>query len=125
MAVVRQGGKPAVTHYEMVDAIDGVSVVRLLLETGRTHQIRVHMSHIGHPLVGDQVYTNKSGLHQLSLPPDMAARCAAFPRQALHACRLALVHPRTGTVCEWRVSLPGDMQILLDEIGMIVTGDES
>ena len=101
--------KPAVTHFEKLatGAIDRhqVSLVRCRLETGRTHQIRVHMQSIGHPLVGDATY-GKQHLAQ------------HFHRQALHASILGLTHPKTGQACEWQASLPDDFAALLDRCGL-------
>jgi 23S rRNA pseudouridine1911/1915/1917 synthase len=114
-AVVREdspGGKPAVTHYRLIRRYRAHTHLRCLLETGRTHQIRVHMAHIHHPLVGDPVYGGR-----LRIPAGMAAQRAAalrdFPRQALHARRLELIHPRSGEMIRWETPLPADMVELL------------
>ncbi|MFP5410481.1 MAG: 23S rRNA pseudouridine(1911/1915/1917) synthase RluD [Gammaproteobacteria bacterium] len=96
-------GKEAVTHYEVVERFPGVTLLRCRLQTGRTHQIRVHMQHIGHPLVGEQVYAASRRPH-LKIP---------FPRQALHAERLGLVHPVTGEAMQWECPLPPDFASLL------------
>ena len=105
-------GRDAVTHYRVIARFRGHTHVRVQLETGRTHQIRVHMSHIGHPLVGDPVYGGR-----LRLPkggsPEMIRAVQDFPRQALHARRLGLVHPVTGEEMSWESPLPADMQALL------------
>jgi 23S rRNA pseudouridine1911/1915/1917 synthase len=101
MAVVARG-RPAVTHYRVLERHAGASVLRCRLETGRTHQIRVHLSALGHPLVGDPVYGRRAGI--------------PFPRQALHAERLALVHPKTGKTMEWRVDPPDDMRRLMESL---------
>jgi 23S rRNA pseudouridine1911/1915/1917 synthase len=105
-------GKPAVTHYRIEARYRAHTLVRVNLETGRTHQIRVHMAHIRHPLLGDPVYGGR-----LRPPAGMsaAARAAvlAFPRQALHATRLALRHPASGEVLEWHSPLPEDMLELI------------
>ncbi len=102
--------KPAVTHYTRLASglLDGkpVSLLQCRLETGRTHQIRVHLQSIGFALVGDAVY----GKSHLS---------ALFPRQALHAERLGLVHPSTGELCEWHAPLPMDMAALLERSGIV------
>ncbi|MEW6415849.1 MAG: 23S rRNA pseudouridine(1911/1915/1917) synthase RluD [Pseudomonadota bacterium] len=100
---VHSMGKEAITHYEPVERFPGVTLLRCRLETGRTHQIRVHMQHIGHPLVGEQVYSACRRPH-LKL---------AFPRQALHAERLGLVHPVTGEPMQWECPLPADFDALL------------
>ena len=99
-------GKEAVTHYEPVERFPGVTLLRCRLETGRTHQIRVHMQHIGHPLVGEQVYSASRRPH-LKL---------AFPRQALHAERLGLIHPVTGEPMQWECPLPADFAALLESL---------
>ena len=106
MAIVpeNRGGKPAITHIRILEAFTYTTFVECSLETGRTHQIRVHMAAIHHPLVGDQVY----GKHNPKLPE--------FPRQALHATRLGLVHPLTGLKMQWEVPLPADMQQLLEQL---------
>lgn len=105
MAVVKQGGKPARTHYEVRTRFGRCTLLECRLETGRTHQIRVHMASIGHSLVGDPVYgKSKSG----------DALLDAFPRQALHAFRLALVHPASGETMAWESPLPADFATLLD-----------
>jgi len=102
MAVVARG-RPAVTHYQVLERYAGASLLRLRLETGRTHQIRVHLSALGHPLVGDPVYGKRSS-------------SITFPRQALHAERLALVHPTTGKAVDWQVEPPADMRELLESL---------
>jgi 23S rRNA pseudouridine1911/1915/1917 synthase len=99
-------GKPAITHYEVVERFPGVTLVRCKLETGRTHQIRVHMQHIGHPLVGEQVYTASRRSHH-KIP---------FPRQALHAERLGLIHPVTREFMQWECPLPPDFASLLQAL---------
>lgn len=96
-------GKPSVTHYEILERFPSATLLRCNLETGRTHQIRVHMKHIGHPLVGDKTYSNVR-----------RGRGMAFPRQALHATRLALNHPYTGERMEWTAAAPQDMENLLE-----------
>ncbi len=104
MAVVERG-REARTHYAVRQRFARATLVECRLETGRTHQIRVHMAAIGHPLVGDPTYgKRRSGDVLLD----------AFPRQALHAWRLALVHPATGAQIAWESPLPADMAALLD-----------
>ena len=109
MAVLSFGGKPAITHVEVIERLQHHSLVECRLETGRTHQIRVHMQKAGHPLAGDPLYGNPR--HALS----DAAREAVnlLGRQALHAFRLALVHPATGETMQWKSRLPADMRALL------------
>ena len=111
MAVV-EGGKPAITHYAVVESFPGCTLLRCKLETGRTHQIRVHMAHIRHPLVGDHIYIKGAQ----KCPPEMRSTLLEFPRQALHAERLGLEHPETGEWMEWQVNMPSDMQQLLERI---------
>ncbi|WP_339615920.1 23S rRNA pseudouridine(1911/1915/1917) synthase RluD [uncultured Gilvimarinus sp.] len=112
MAVVTHGGKEAVTHYRLLARLSGYSHLRLKLETGRTHQIRVHMAHIRHPLLGDPVYGKRpSKLHTLAR--ELATTLRDFPRQALHAAQLGLDHPVTGEYMQWQAPLPEDMAQLL------------
>lgn len=113
MAVLRQGGKPAITHYELRRRFRNHSELRCRLETGRTHQIRVHMTHLGFPLVGDPTY-KKGGLPRLS--SSLQAAVQGFQRQALHALSLRLLHPRSGESMNWSVDLPEDMTDLLSAL---------
>lgn len=110
---VTPGGKPAVTHYRVAERFRAHTHLRLQLETGRTHQIRVHMAHIHYPLLGDPVYGGR-----LRLPPDclpaLATALRAFKRQALHAARLGFLHPVSGAALEWRAPLPADLVQLLE-----------
>jgi len=105
-------GKNAVTHYRVLARFNAHTHIRVKLETGRTHQIRVHMAHVHHPLVGDPVYAGR-----LKLPAGasetLIEALRAFPRQALHAKQLTLVHPETEEELTWEVPLPDDMQTLL------------
>jgi 23S rRNA pseudouridine1911/1915/1917 synthase len=109
---VREDGRAAVTHYRVLERFRGHTHVRVNLETGRTHQIRVHFAHIRHPLVGDATYGGRLLLPR-GATPALVAALRAFPRQALHASRLKLIHPRDGREAEWRAPLPADMQALL------------
>jgi 23S rRNA pseudouridine1911/1915/1917 synthase len=111
-------GRDAVTHYRVIARFRGHTHVRVQLETGRTHQIRVHMSHIGHPLIGDPVYAGRPRLPK-GASPEMIRAVQHFPRQALHARRLGLAHPVTGEAMNWESPLPADMQELL----AILAGD--
>jgi 23S rRNA pseudouridine1911/1915/1917 synthase len=101
-------GKPAITHYRIETRFRAHTLVRVNLETGRTHQIRVHMAHIRHPLLGDPVY---GGRPRIPAGMSAAARAAVqgFKRQALHATRLSLRHPAGGEIMEWHSPLPADM----------------
>lgn len=111
MAVVA-AGKPAITRFRVMQRFHGFSHLEVSLETGRTHQIRVHMQHIGHPLVGDPVYGRPQKAVK-GLPDALLKAIRAFPRQALHARRLSLVHPASGgTVC-FEAPVPADMEVLL------------
>jgi 23S rRNA pseudouridine1911/1915/1917 synthase len=121
---VRNDGREAVTHYRIVKRYRAHTFVRVQLETGRTHQIRVHLAHIGYPITGDPVYGGRRRL-PAGCSPALAAALSAFPRQALHAARLALAHPATGRRLEWEAPLPEDMARLLaalDEDQQIADG---
>jgi 23S rRNA pseudouridine1911/1915/1917 synthase len=109
---VRSDGRPAVTHYRIERRFPAHTLVRVTLETGRTHQIRVHLAHIGFPVVGDPVYGGRRRIPKGSSPA-LAAELRSFPRQALHAARLKLNHPLTHREHEWHSALPEDMQRLL------------
>jgi len=103
MAVAARG-RPSITHYEILQHFAQATLLRCRLETGRTHQIRVHMQSIGHPLVGDPVYGKKRSADPL---------LAAFARQALHAERLEFMHPASNEPVAWQAPVPADMQTLL------------
>jgi 23S rRNA pseudouridine1911/1915/1917 synthase len=106
MAVV-PGGKPALTRYRVLSRFAAATLLQCSLATGRTHQIRVHMHSIGHPLVGDPVYRDRRGARTDAAP------LRAFPRQALHAARLAFRHPASGASVSFEAPLPQDMRALL------------
>lgn len=110
MAVV-EGGRPAVTHYRVEQRYAAHTLVEARLETGRTHQIRVHMAHVRHPLVGDPVYGGRPMLPR-GADETLRRQIQGFPRQALHAFRLGLEHPTEGRPMEWEVPMPADMQAL-------------
>ena len=105
-------GKSSKTHCQVIKRYRGHTHVRLKLESGRTHQIRVHLSHIRYPIVGDVTYAGRSKIPKAA-DPAFIDFLRAFQRQALHAKRLQLVHPGTGKVVSWEVPLPDDMQRLL------------
>lgn len=109
---VRENGKHAVTHYRVGQRFTRHTLVQVKLETGRTHQIRVHMAHIRFPLLGDQVYGGR-----FQMPPDCSEQLEkelrSFKRQALHAAKLGLQHPVTDEYLEWEQPLPEDMSRLL------------
>ncbi|WJF88997.1 RluA family pseudouridine synthase [Paraburkholderia bonniea] len=117
MAVVTSAaGKAARTHFQRIDSAiwerQPVSAIHCDLDTGRTHQIRVHCAHIGHPLLGDPVYGHARGRRSVMPLPD------GFARQALHAWRLGLIHPRTGRALHWRAEVPDDMATLAAALGL-------
>ncbi len=112
MAVVHNG-KEAITHYRVIQRYRAHTHIRVNLETGRTHQIRVHMAFIRHPLIGDQVYGQRLRIPKDSSEP-MTNMLRGFKRQALHAAKLGLEHPSTGEQMEWEVPLPEDMIRLLE-----------
>jgi len=111
MAVVA-GGRPALTHYRPLEVFRAHAFLALRLETGRTHQIRVHLAYIHHPILGDPVYGGRPHLPK-GAGPALLAALRAFPRQALHAIRLGLRHPASGEALVWEVPLAADMAGLL------------
>lgn len=112
MAVV-SNGRPAVTHYQVLERFPAHTLLAVRLETGRTHQIRVHMSHLHHPLVGDALYAGRPRLPR-GASATLAAALRGFPRQALHAIRLGFDHPETGEPLSWEVPMAVDLAGLLD-----------
>ncbi|PSJ16235.1 23S rRNA pseudouridine(1911/1915/1917) synthase RluD [Nitrosomonas supralitoralis] len=106
---VTSKGKPARTNYQVIENFEGCTLLECSLETGRTHQIRVHLSNIGHALVGDPVYGGKPGKTAQAI----AQILINFPRQALHAQKLALIHPRTEQFNQWEITAPDDINDLL------------
>ncbi|TBW50984.1 23S rRNA pseudouridine(1911/1915/1917) synthase RluD [Marinobacter halodurans] len=123
MAVVRDG-KPAVTHYRLVERFPAHTHVRCKLESGRTHQIRVHMAHIRHALVGDPVYGGRMQLPK-GCTPELKEVLRQFHRQALHARQLTLVHPATDEEMTWEAPLPADMLELLEALRAHARAQES
>jgi 23S rRNA pseudouridine1911/1915/1917 synthase len=111
MAVHHQG-KPAVTHYRVAERFTAHTLLDVKLETGRTHQIRVHLSHIHYPLVGDRTYAGRTRI-PAGVSEQLKQVIREFPRQALHARRLTLIHPQSEQELNWETSLPADMQNLL------------
>jgi 23S rRNA pseudouridine1911/1915/1917 synthase len=109
---VRPDGREAVTHYRIERRLREHTLVRATLETGRTHQIRVHLAHVGHPVVGDPVYGGRKRLPR-GASPTVVAALGAFRRQALHAVRLVLAHPTTGRELAFEAPLPEDFAALL------------
>ncbi|MEZ5512421.1 MAG: 23S rRNA pseudouridine(1911/1915/1917) synthase RluD [Steroidobacteraceae bacterium] len=110
---VRGDGRAAISHYRVQERFRGHTFVRVQLETGRTHQIRVHLAHIGYPIVGDPLYGGRPKLPPRATP-ELLAALATFKRQALHAARLRLAHPATGEALEFESPLPLDILQLLD-----------
>lgn len=101
--IIDERGQKSITHYEVIEEINDASILSLKLETGRTHQIRVHLSHIGHPVYGDTVYCDQDDSELIS-------------RQALHASKLVFPHPRTGKLIKLETKLPVDIQKLIENI---------
>jgi 23S rRNA pseudouridine1911/1915/1917 synthase len=113
MAVTRTG-RPSVTHYEVLERFAVNTYLRCVLETGRTHQIRVHMQHMKSPIVGDQVYGLRNIVPHRTMTETLREAIQGFKRQALHAIRLGLIHPHTQQSMEWQIELPADMKALLE-----------
>jgi 23S rRNA pseudouridine1911/1915/1917 synthase len=119
---VRDGGRAAVTHYKVRQTFAGpdgkpvASLVACALETGRTHQIRVHLAHLGHPLMGDSVYGPHFRTKASQLGPRSQAALKGLDRQALHAYLLVLGHPKTGEILRWEAPLPEDLLLLKEAL---------
>lgn len=114
MSVNKINGKPAVTKYEPIEVFQHHTYLKCILETGRTHQIRVHMQHIGNPIVGDPVYGFKKIFPFKGMSKKFIDLVVNFPRQALHAKKLGLVHPTTDKKMSWDIKLPDDFSNLLN-----------
>ena len=112
---VRVNGKEAVTHYRVIDRYENHTHIKALLETGRTHQIRVHLSHIGYPLVGDPLYGGRLRFPKKARE-EIKEALKAFQRQALHSKKLTLKHPTSGDEMSWKIELPEDMSMLLNAL---------
>ena len=120
---VHLSGKPAITHYEILERFGVHTYLRCNLETGRTHQIRVHMQYLKAPIVGDPVYGLKSIMPIKSMSDTLRQHILGFHRQALHAIRLGLIHPLTSEAMEWSIDLPNDMKALLEIIRLEQSDD--
>lgn len=124
---VRQGGREAITHFRVVERFRAHTHLRVSLETGRTHQIRVHMAQAKFPLVGDKTYGGRVHIPRYA-SEEIISALRAFPRQALHAARLELTHPQTGKSMRWRAPLPDDMvallEVLRDDAAAMMDDDE-
>lgn len=115
LMAVRETGKPAVTHYRVMKKFRAHTHLRLKLESGRTHQIRVHMTHIKHPIVGDPAYGGRPRIPK-NATEDLLQALRGFKRQALHAAQLSLYHPVTEEWLTWQAPLPDDMAALLTSL---------
>ena len=113
MAISRTG-KPAVTHYEVLERFGVHTYLRCVLETGRTHQIRVHMQFLKAPILGDPVYGIGNIIPHKMMTQTLREAVAGFNRQALHAVKLGLIHPKTNEFMEWQIELADDMKALLE-----------
>ncbi len=131
MAVVSHGGKAALTRYRVMRAYAAqcratgglvASLVECRLATGRTHQIRVHMSARGHPIVGDPLYLRRIPAMAKDLPDDVRRAMLDFPRQALHAASLGFSHPRTGEFLRFETPPPADMATLIALLEVNLSG---
>ena len=117
---IRNNGKEAITHYRVIDRFANHTHVKAILETGRTHQIRVHLSHIGYPLIGDLIYGGRLRFPKKA-SEELKNALKSFERQALHSKKLTLIHPGTGKSMTWKIELPEDMKQLVD----VLNGSDS
>ena len=113
---VQQHGKTAITHFQVAQKFPHHSLINVQLETGRTHQIRVHMAHIKHPLLGDHVYGGRPRV-PAGITPELATQLRDFKRQALHARRLSFKRPGSDEHCIFEAPIPQDFQVMLDALG--------
>lgn len=113
---VQQHGKTAITHFQVARKFPHHSLINVQLETGRTHQIRVHMAHIKHPLLGDPVYGGRPRV-PAGITPELANQLRNFKRQALHARRLSFRRPGLDEECSFEAAIPQDFQTMLDTLG--------
>lgn len=113
MAISRTG-KPAITHYEVLERFGTNTYIRCQLETGRTHQIRVHMQFLKSPILGDPVYGIGNIIPHKLMTQTLRDAVSDFNRQALHAVKLGLIHPKTNVFMEWQIELADDMKVLLE-----------
>ncbi len=114
MAIVKSG-RSAISHYKLKQRLPGTSHVEVSLESGRTHQIRVHMTHIGYPIIGDLLY-GRGPIKQKGLSVAAIEAINGFPRQALHARTLKLIHPDSGKECEFSAPLADDISGLIETL---------
>ena len=114
---VNSGGKEAVTHYRVLEKYSTHALLKVKLETGRTHQIRVHMQHIGYPIFGDPVYGRRLVIPK-GADDELTGLLRTFKRQALHATKLSFIHPKTNDVMNFEQGLPEDMQRLVDGLDL-------
>ncbi len=112
---VQSAGKPAITHFQVARKFGHHSLIRLQLETGRTHQIRVHMAHLNYPLLGDPLYGGRAQ-PPAGVDEKLRAEIQGFRRQALHAERLSFEHPTSHDPVSFEAPLPGDFKHLLDAL---------
>ena len=112
---IKSNGKDSVTHYRVIDRFANHTHVKAILETGRTHQIRVHLSHIGYPLIGDFMYGGRLRFPKKA-SEELKDALKSFSRQALHSKKLTLIHPETSNPMTWKIELPDDMSNLLSAL---------
>ena len=110
---VLRNGKESITHYRVMDRFLNHTHVKAILETGRTHQIRVHLAYVGHPLIGDPLYGGRVRFPK-NARPELKDALRSFDRHALHSKKLTLLHPETGISMSWKVEPPNDMRELIN-----------